>query len=171
MEQQTPIAALHHAETEADEADRAVAQIMAFPAALGHASGAEQGFGDLAVGRVFLASVERAQGEDEPVSARLRQHAGIGTGVAAAQAAPEPEGGANTDLEQLVERYDDGGRFRADGVDMNAKHHATMFDEVLGPIGRGDGIEKAWRKAEAGIGELSRKRRQGDHAWQSVRRP
>src|SRR5579859_2058971 len=113
MEQQTPVAALHHAETEADEADRAIAQIMAFPAALGNAGGAEKDFGDLAVGRVLVASVERAQGEDKPVSARLRQHAGIGTQVAAGQAAPEPEGGANTDLEQLVERYDYGGRFRA----------------------------------------------------------
>jgi hypothetical protein len=48
---------------------------------------------------------------------------------------------------------------------MNAKHHATMFDEVLGSIGCEDGAEKAWRKPKAGIGELSRKRRQGDHAW------
>jgi hypothetical protein len=171
MEQQTPVAALHHAEPEADEADRAIAQIMAFPAALRDIGGAEEDLGDLTVGGVLVASVERAQGEDEPVSARLRQRAGIGTWNAAAQAAAEPDGGANTDLEQLVERYDSRGRVRAGCVDMDAKHRATMLDEVFGPIGCGDGTQKAWRKPEAGIGELSRKRRQGDHAWQSVRRP
>jgi hypothetical protein len=171
MEQQTPIAALHHAEPEADEADGAITQVMAFPAALRDTGGAEEDLGDLTVGGVHATSVERAQGEDEPVSARLRQRARIGTGVAAAQAPPEPEGGGNTDLEQQVERYDYGGRFGAGCVDMDAKHHATMFDEVLGPVGCGDRIEKAWRKSGARVGELSRKPRQGDHAWQSVRRP
>jgi hypothetical protein len=144
---------------------------MALPAVLGDPGGAEKDLGDLAVGRVLLASVERAQGEDEPVTARLRQHAGIGAWVAASQAAPEPEGGGNTDLKHLVERYDYGGRFGTGCVDMDAKHRATMLGEVLGSVGCGDGIEKAWQKARARIGEFSRKRRQGDHAWQSVRRP
>jgi hypothetical protein len=152
MEQQAPIAALHHAKTEADEADRAIPEIMAFPAALGDAGGAEQDFGDLAVGRVLVASVERAQGEDEPVSARLRQHAGIGTGFAAGQTAPEPDGGSGADLEQLVERYDYGGRLRAACVDMNAKHSATMLDEMFSPVACGNRIEKAWRKPKAGLG-------------------
>src|SRR5712691_9386349 len=113
IEQQTPIAALHHVETEADEADRAIAQIVTFPAALGHVAGAEKRAGNLAVARVIEPTIEGAQGEDEPVSASLRQRGGIGTEVAAGQAAPEPDCGDRADLEQLVERQEYGGRFGA----------------------------------------------------------
>ena len=54
VEQQVAIAALHHADAEADETDRAAAQIMRLPAVLGHFIGAEQSAGDLAVARMVF---------------------------------------------------------------------------------------------------------------------
>ena len=134
MEQQTPIAAPHHTEAEAHEADRAITQVVAFPTALGHAGIAEQHAGDFAVARVLKPSVEGAQGEDEPVSASLRQRGRIGTGVAAGQASPEPDRGDRTDLEELVERQEDCGRVDAGLVNVDTKHGATMCDEVFRAI-------------------------------------
>lgn len=171
MEQQTPIVAPHHAKPEADEADRTIPQIMAFPTALEDTVGAEEGLRDLAVGCLLVMSVERAQGKDELVSAMLGQLAGIGTWIAACQATIEAKRSGGTDLEKLVEWQKDSGRFYSGCVDVDAKHHAMPFDDVFDPFVCGDGIEKAWWMLVIRIGEISRKPRQGDHAWQSVRRP
>lgn len=156
MEQHTPIVAPHHAEPEADEPDRTIPQIMAFPTALGDTVGAEEGFRDLAVGCRLVMSVERAQGEDELVSAMLGQHAGIGTWIAAGQGTIEAKRSVGTNLEKLVEWQKNSRRLYAGYVDVDTQHCATMFDDVFGPIGRRNGIEKAWRKLEIRIGEISR---------------
>jgi hypothetical protein len=168
MKQETAIAAPHHAEPEADEADRAIPQIVSFPAALGDTSGTKKNVGNLAVGGVLVPSIDSPQSEDEPIPACPRQHGGTGTRVTAGQAAPEPDGGSGTDLKQLVERQEDGGRFRTGFVDMDAKHGAMMLAEMLDPIGRKDGPEGEWWKPKAGIGKVSRKPRQGNHTWQSL---
>jgi hypothetical protein len=74
-------------------------------------------------------------------------------------------------FEELVERQKDGGRFDADFVGVNAKHGATMGDEVFRAISCEARTERNWRKLATWTGEVSRKSRQGDHAWQGVRRP
>ena len=104
MEQQTPIAAPHQGEPEAREADRAITQVVAFPAALGQVASAEKDTRDFAVARVFEPSVKGAQSEDEAVAAGLREVGGIGTRRAARQSAPEPNCGHHADFEELVER-------------------------------------------------------------------
>ena len=83
MEQQTPIAAPHQGEPEAREADRAITQVVAFPAALGQVASAEKDARDFAVGRVIETCVKRTQSEDEAVAAGLREVGGIGTRGAA----------------------------------------------------------------------------------------
>lgn len=104
MEQQTPIAAPHQGEPEAGETNRAITQVVAFPAALGQIAGAEKDTGDFAVGRVIETCVKRTQSEDEAVAAGLREVGGIGTRGAASQPAPEPDCGHHADFEELVER-------------------------------------------------------------------
>ena len=75
------------------------------------------------------------------------------------------------DFEELVERQKDCGRFDAGVVDVDAKHGATMGDEVFRAISRDARTERNRRKLETWTGEVSWKSRQGDHAWQGVRRP
>ena len=60
VEQQRAIAAAHHTEAELDEADGAVAQIMALPGSPGDVWRGEQGGGDVAIAGVLKAGVERA---------------------------------------------------------------------------------------------------------------
>jgi hypothetical protein len=54
---------------------------------------------------------------------------------------------------------------------VNAKHSATMGDEVFRAINCEARTERNWRKSETWTGEVSRKSRQSDHAWQGVHRP
>ena len=134
MEQQTPVTTSHHAETEAYETDRAVTEIMTLPAALGHAVGAEQGGGDLAVGRAVELSVERAQGQDKLISTRLRERSGIWAGVAAGHAAPKADRRPRADFEELVEGEKRGGRFGA-SLQMYAMRTAAIVEESPCTVG------------------------------------
>ena len=68
IEQQAAIAALHHRVAEAREPHGPIAKIVGFPAALGHAAGAEESLGDVAVARLLEPAIERAQGEDQAVA-------------------------------------------------------------------------------------------------------
>ena len=88
MKQQAPVAAPRHSEPVAYKADCAIAQIVAFPATLGHVIETEENGGDFAVARALLPPVEGAQGNDESVPASLGQRAWIGTRLPAGQAVP-----------------------------------------------------------------------------------
>lgn len=70
MEQQPEVAAFHEAEAVSDQADRAIAEIMGLPGAAREAANGEEGFRDLAVACLIETTVERTQGEKEPVSPR-----------------------------------------------------------------------------------------------------
>ena len=59
------------------------------------------------------------------------------TGFAAGQATPEPDRGDRPIFEELVERQNDGGWFNAVLADVDAKHGATMGDEVFRAISCG----------------------------------
>ena len=83
MKQQAPIAAPRHSEPVAHETDCAIAQIMAFPATLGHVVETEENGGDFAVACALLPPVKGTQSQDEPVSASLGQRGRIGTGIPA----------------------------------------------------------------------------------------
>jgi hypothetical protein len=134
MEQQTPIAAPHHTETEAHEANRAITQVVTFPTALERIAGSEQCAGDAAVAGPFLAAIKGAQGEDEPVSTKLRKSGRIGAGVAAIQTSPEADRGDCTYFEELVERQKDGQRVYVGLVDVDTKDAASLCDEVFNAI-------------------------------------
>ena len=69
-----------------------------------------------------------------------------------------------TDLEELVERQEDGGRTPAGPVDVDTKQRATTFDNVFGAIHPDAGFERERGKLEAWTGEIIRERRQSDHA-------
>jgi len=110
IEEQSPIAGSHHAESEAHQANRPITQIVAFPPALGHVVETEENASDFAVACSILPSVKGAKGKEETVSTSVGQRGRIGTRVAAGQAAPELDRGVCTDLEELVERQEYGGR-------------------------------------------------------------
>ncbi len=60
VEQQRAIAAAHHAEAKFDEADGAVAKVVALPGPPGDVWSVEQGGCDVAIARVLKAGIERA---------------------------------------------------------------------------------------------------------------
>ena len=68
MEQQAAIAALHHGVAKAHEPHGAIAKVVGFPAALGHAAGPEEGFGDVPIARLVEPRVERAQRKRQTVA-------------------------------------------------------------------------------------------------------
>lgn len=136
MEQQEPIVALHHVEAEVDEANGARAEIVGFPTALGNVAGPEKNPSDFAVARVLKSPIESAQAEDESVAASLRQRSGIGTGLAAGQAAPETDRGDRANLEELIERQENRGRFGASLVDLYAQRRVATLDNPVGVVCR-----------------------------------
>ncbi len=68
IEQQAAIAALHHRLAQAREPRCPIAKVIGLPAALGHAAGPEESFGDVPIARFLEAAVERAQGEQQAIT-------------------------------------------------------------------------------------------------------
>jgi hypothetical protein len=98
---------------------------------------------------VLLPPVKGAQGQDEPVSASLGQRGRVGTRTVAGQAAPEAHRGDGTDIKELVERQEDGGRLYAGLVDVDTKHSATTFDELFSGVCRDARFDREQRMLEA----------------------
>jgi hypothetical protein len=74
-------------------------QIVRDPVALGDCVVAEQRANNLAIGGAIEPAIEPTQCKDQAVTAGFRQCSGIGTGVAAGQASPEPDRGDCAGLE------------------------------------------------------------------------
>ena len=109
---------------------------MALPTPFGYLICTEENAGDFAVSRAVLPPIQGTQGKNESVPASLLQRCGIGSGVAVGQAAPESDCGGCANLEELVERQEDGVRFNASRVDVDTKHGATMGNEVFRAVSR-----------------------------------
>ena len=70
MEQQPEVAAFHQAEAVSHQADRAIAGIVGLPGAAREAAKGEENFRDLAIACLVETTIERTQGEKEPVPPR-----------------------------------------------------------------------------------------------------
>ena len=110
---------------------------MAFPSAVGHTVVAKQNAGDFAIASHHQA-VRRGRA-DARISRSRRAFgsaAGLGPGLRPAKPRQSRIAAVARILEELVERQEDGGRFDAGLVDVDAKHGATMCDEVFRAICR-----------------------------------
>lgn len=108
MQEKAAIAAAHHGESEPDDPAGPIAQFVRNPVALGDGFDVEQNGGDLGVGRALKPAIQRAQREDEPAASLRCEHAEIGARRPPGQAAPQAERGGDADVEELVERQEDG---------------------------------------------------------------
>ena len=143
IEQQAAIAALHHGVAQAHEPHRAIAQVMGFPAALGHAVGAEKGFGDVAMACLLEPPVKRAQRERQAIAPGGGKHRRVAPQRALCQSAPQPERSRRADLEQLIERQDDAWDLLAKVFeDVQAKQIAPPFDQPLRSIFCEEGFKR-----------------------------
>ena len=143
IEQQAAIAALHHGMAQAHEPHRAIAKVVGFPAALGHAAGPEEGFGDVAVARLLEPPIERAQRKRQAVAPGGGKHRGVAPRRAPGQAAPQPERGHGADLEHLIERQDDARDLLAHVFeDVQAEQIALPFDQPLRSILGEEGFKR-----------------------------
>ena len=134
IEQQAAIAALHHRLAQARQSHGPIAKVVGFPAALRHATAAEERFGDVPVARIFEARVERAQCENQAVASAGRQRRRVAPRRAAHQAAPQPQRRRSADLEEPVERQNNASRFLAWRFDdVKAEQAVPPFDQPLGP--------------------------------------
>lgn len=134
VEKKAAVAVLHHPDAEADETDRAVAEVVSFPARSRDVVRIEEDAGDFPIARTGMPSIQRAQSEDVAVRACPRQRCRIRTRIAAGQTAPETYRGSGTDLEQLVERQEDGGWIYGALVGVNTENASKKLDDVFTAI-------------------------------------
>jgi hypothetical protein len=155
IEQQAAIAALHHRLAQARQSHGPIAKVVGFPAALRHATAAEERFGDVPVARIFEARVERAQRENQAVASAGRQRRRVAPRRAAHQAAPEPQRRRRADLEKPVERQNNARRLRARRFDeVKAEQAAPPLDQPFCPFLRNGRAERPGIRFEVRVGEI-----------------
>ena len=81
---------------------------------------------------MLVSSVDRTQSENESVASHLWQSGRIGTRFAAGPAAPKPDRGVGTHIEQLIKREQDAGRFGWRRRDGYGRSHREAQRYVLG---------------------------------------
>src|SRR5260370_8336244 len=91
MQQQPAIATVHHRNTKTHEASRAIAQFMRDPLPLRNGIGAKQRSSNFPVSRAIETAIKAAQGEDEPVPARLGKCSWVGAWTATVERAPKAQ--------------------------------------------------------------------------------
>ena len=132
----------------------------------------KQHAGDFAVGRIIKPSVKGTQRQDEPVSASLRTarrdwDQGCGRSSRARAGSRRSHGSRRTGRAARGRRA---ARMPASSTwTRNTVPRCSM--RCSAPSAATLESSRERRKLEAWIGEVSRKPRQGDHAWQGVRRP
>ena len=157
-----------------DEPHGPIAQIVRFPAALGHAAGAEQSVGDLAVARRLKPAVERAQGERRAVRAAAtgkRRRVGPGErpvkprqsrSAAAARMSNNRSSGRTTQGDSLACCFED----------VQAEQAAAPIDSRSGPSSARAGPRDKDQARRFGASEIGgRPGSIRDHARQARRRP
>ena len=172
IEQQAAIPAVHHRHPQPYETRGTVAEVMGLPAALGHAGGAEEGRGDLAIARLGEPPIEGAQCQHQavaPCSPTMSPDRGRAGGRRArAKAAARPRREARTAgrgaTERRRRRRGSSTIWRRNRLPPRSINSSGPFSASGGP--RGKGINP-----EVRIREIVGKRRDGDDARQRRRRP
>ncbi len=108
IEQQMPIATLHHRCAVADQPNCSVAQIVSLPTAFGDTVCAEQRLGDIPIARVVGSTIQSTQSEDQAIPAGWRKGGYIFTWQDTTHSSPKSEGGRDAVFEEHVESQIDG---------------------------------------------------------------
>jgi hypothetical protein len=171
MKEEPAIAAAHHGESEPDDPAGLIAQFVRDPVALGDGFGVEQDGCNLRIGRALKPAIQRAQREDEPVASFGREHAEVRARRTPGQRAPQAERGGGTDVEELIERQEDGDR----GADLifavKSQARSAQLDDLIFVFDSENGLEAARIEAKSRIGEAVRGLGQGHHARERLGRP
>jgi hypothetical protein len=171
MQKKAAVAAAHHREPEPDDPAGLIAQLVRNPVAFGDGFCVEQDSGDFWISCVLKPAIKRAQREDEPVAPLGCEDADVGTWCSASQPTPQAERGCGADVEELVERDEDG-----DGVfqlifAVKAQPRAAQLDDLISVVDRENGLEAARWNSESRIGEAVRGFGQGYYRREDLRRP
>ncbi len=171
MKEKAAIAAAHHGESEPDDPSSLIAQLVRNPVALGDGGGIEQNGGDLRVSRALKAAIERAQREDEPAAPLGRERAEVGARRTPGQAAPQAERGGDADVEESVERQEDGDGAADLILAVKPQARAAQLDDLIFVFDSENGLEAARVEAKFRIDEAVRSFGQGHHARERLGRP
>lgn len=164
MEEKAAIAAAHHGESEPDDSAGLIPKFVRNPVAFRDRRGVEQDGRDLRVGCPLKSGIQRAQRADEPVAPLWREHAEIRTGGAPGQRAPQAERDGGADVEELVERQEDGDSAADLILAVKPEARTAQFDDLIVVVDRENGLEAARVEAETRIGEAVRCSGQSHHA-------
>ena len=171
MKEKAAIAAAHHGESKPDDPTGLIPEFVRNPVALGDGFGVEQNGSDLRVGRVLEPAIQRAQCEDEPVAPLGCEHAEVGAWPSPGQRAPQAQRGGGADVEELIERQEDGDR----GADLisavKPQARAAQLDDLIVVFDNEKGLEAARVEPKSRIGEAVRGLGQGHHARERLGRP
>ena len=88
VEQEAPVAASHHGKPEPHETAGLIPEFVRNPIALGDRRSVEESCGDLGIARLFQASVERSECEDQPITTVCCERARIGSGLSSRKGSP-----------------------------------------------------------------------------------
>jgi len=164
MEEKAAIAAAHHGESEPDDAAGLIPKFVRNPVALGDWRGVEQDGGDLRVGGALKSGIQRAQRPDEPAAALGREHAEVRARRPAAQRAPQAERGGGANVEQLVERQENGDGAFDLLASVKPEARTAQFDDLIFVVDRENGLEAARGEFKPRIGQAVGGFGQGHHA-------
>lgn len=171
MQKKAAVAAAHHREPEPDDPAGLIAQLVRNPVAFGDGFRVEQDSGDLGISRAFKPAIERAQRKDEPVAPFRCEDAEVGTWCSAGQPTPQTERGCGADVEELVERDDDGYGISDLVFAVKAQPRAAQRDDLVFIVDRENGLEATRLNSESRIGEAVRDFGQGHYSREDPRRP
>ena len=171
IKQQAAIPALHQRHPQPYKTRGTVAEVMGLPAALGHAGGAKEGSGDLAIAGLGEPPIEGAQCQHQTVAPRRRQCRRIAAERAAGECTPKPQRGCGSDFEQSVERQQNTGAHSWIFNDMEAEQAPSPLDQQFRPVFGKWRPERKRINVELRIRKIVGKRSNSDNARQRRRRP
>ena len=171
MQKEAAVAAAHHREPEPDDPAGLIAQLVRNPVAFGDGFRVEQDSGDLGISRAFKPAIERAQRKDEPVAPLGCEDADVGTWCSAGEPSPQTERGCGTNVEDLVERDEDGNGVSDLIFAVKAQPRAAQLDDLISVVDGKNGLEAARWNSEFRIGEAVRDFGQGYYRREDPRRP
>jgi hypothetical protein len=171
MKEKAAIATAHHRESEPDDPAGLIAQFVRNPVTFRDGFGVEQNSGDLGVGRPLKPAIQSAQREDEPVAPLGSEHTEVGAWCSTGQRPPQAERGGGADVEELVEREEDGDRSADLIFAVKPQARAAHFDDLIFVFDSENGLEAVCVEAETRIGEAVGDFGQGHDARKRLGRP
>ncbi len=148
IDEEASVSAVDEGERLPNEPSCLVADVVIDPVAFGDASCLEKHLGNLVTAGVGTTAIHGSQAEDEPVDHLRRENAWRLAGLAAHQPAPEPQGGCGANVEQPVQRQQDGGLVRSCGRNLHAQDSAAKLDDELRTCGAVDPTQRIRRKLD-----------------------